>query len=230
MTYTLFDFPLSAPCWRVRIALTYKGLDWQSQQVHPLNGDSHKPEYLAVNPQGKIPALRLPSGEVLTQSSAILQYLEETHPEPTLFPVSDAPVSEPMACARIRAVMEVVAEGQSVGASPIALRSVARAGLDAATEAGQAERLEWLKESHRFAMESLEKLLHHLEPNGAGAHALYNKMTMADCAIIPAVFTARRWGADTSAFPRCESIYDHCMTHPNHTYCADTHPEKYTIG
>ena len=225
MTYTLFDFPLSAPCWRVRIALTYKGLDWQSQQVHPLNGDSHKPEYLAVNPQGKIPALRLPSGEVITQSYAILQYLEEAHPEPSLFPVS-----EPMARARIRAVMEVVGEGQSVGASPIALRTVARAGLDAATDAGQAERLEWLKESHRFGMESLEKLLHHLEPNGAGAHGLYNKMTMADCAIIPAVFTARRWGADTSAFPRCEAIYDHCMTHPNHTYCAETHPEKYTIG
>ena len=225
MTYTLFDFPLSAPCWRVRIALTYKGLDWQSQQVHPLNGDSHKPEYLAVNPQGKIPALRLPSGEVITQSYAILQYLEEAHPEPSLFPVS-----EPMARARIRAVMEVVGEGQSVGASPIALRTVARAGLDAATDAGQAERLEWLKESHRFGMESLEKLLHHLEPNGAGAHGLYNKMTMADCAIIPAVFTARRWGADTSAFPRCEVIYDHCMTHPNHTYCAETHPEKYTIG
>ena len=230
MTYTLYDFPLSAPCWRVRIALTYKGLDWQSQQIHPLNGDSHKPEYLAVNPQGKIPALRLPNGTVLTQSYAILQYLEEAHPTPTLYPIDDLE-----ARARTRAVMEVLAEAQSVGASPVAWRVVAEVGLDAQTDAGGAKRLDWLKESHRFGMESLEKLLTHLEPDGRsesqryGNHGLYNKVSMADCAIIPAVFTARRWGADTTPFARCEAIYDHCMTHPSHSYFAETHPDKYTI-
>ena len=102
---TLYSFFRSSAAYRVRIALNLKGLDYTIAPIHlSKDGGQHKtPDYRAINPQMRVPALALPSGAVLTQSLAIIEYLEETHPEPQLLP------RDPIARAQVRAVADIVA-------------------------------------------------------------------------------------------------------------------------
>ncbi len=102
---TLYSFFRSSAAYRVRIALNLKGLDYAIAPIHLSKdgGRQKSPEYRAINPQMRVPALALPSGEVLTQSLAIIEYLEETCPEPPLLP------GDPIARAQVRAVADIVA-------------------------------------------------------------------------------------------------------------------------
>ncbi|MGZ9083572.1 MAG: glutathione S-transferase N-terminal domain-containing protein, partial [Rhodoplanes sp.] len=102
---TLYSFFRSSAAYRVRIALNLKGLDYAIAPIHLSKdgGRQKSPEYRAINPQMRVPALALPSGEVLIQSLAIIEYLEETCPEPPLLP------GDPIARAQVRAVADIIA-------------------------------------------------------------------------------------------------------------------------
>ena len=98
----LIGYFRSSAAFRVRIALNYKGIKVEHASRHLRKGEQAAPDYVALNPQKLVPALVLDSGEVLTQSLAILEYLEETHPEPPLLP------KDPVGRARVRALSLIV--------------------------------------------------------------------------------------------------------------------------
>ena len=103
--YTLYDYPRSSAAYRVRIALNLKGVAWQSVTVSLLQDEQRSPDHLARNPQGLIPALDIGGGTILTQSLAILDWLDAIHPAPRLFPV------DPLARARAMALALVIVGG-----------------------------------------------------------------------------------------------------------------------
>ena len=96
---TLYSYFRSSAAYRVRIALNLKGIAYETASIHLVKDGGHnrRPEFRAVNPQMRIPALVAPTGDVLIQSLAIIEYLDETHPEPPLLP------KDPIARARARA-------------------------------------------------------------------------------------------------------------------------------
>ena len=98
----LYGYFRSSAAFRVRIALNLKGLDYENAFIHLRRGDQAAPEFLGINPQGLVPALEI-DGQTLTQSSAIIEYLDETHPEPPLLPRDAA------GRARVRALAAIVA-------------------------------------------------------------------------------------------------------------------------
>jgi maleylacetoacetate isomerase len=97
----LFGFSRSSAAFRVRIALNLKGLAYEDAFIHLRRGEQRRAEYLAINPQGLVPALEA-DGQTLIQSMAIIEYLDETHPEPPLLP------RDPAGRARVRALAEIV--------------------------------------------------------------------------------------------------------------------------
>jgi maleylacetoacetate isomerase len=101
----LYTYFRSSAAYRVRIALNLKGLPYEMVAVHLTKdgGQQHKPEFHAVNPQERVPALALSSGEVLTQSLAIIEYLDDIAPEPPLLP------ADALARAKVRAIAQMVA-------------------------------------------------------------------------------------------------------------------------
>ena len=99
----LYDYFRSSAAYRVRIALEMKGIAVEHRQVHLLRGEQSQPSYLARNPQALVPALELDDGTVLTQSLAIIEYLETLRPEPRLIP------ADPVLAARARAVALAIA-------------------------------------------------------------------------------------------------------------------------
>ena len=101
----LYTYYRSSTAYRVRIALNLKGLDYEAIPIHLTKGGGgqHSAEYRALNPLGRVPSLVLDSGDVLTQSLAIIDYLEETHPNPPLLP------ADPVQRAQVRAFAQVIA-------------------------------------------------------------------------------------------------------------------------
>src|ERR1700743_1088322 len=105
MALTLYRYFRSGSSWRVRIALNLKGVKYSLVPIHLLKGEQNKPEYRAISPQGMVPALRVEEGgasHLITQSVAIIEYLEETHPSPALLP------KDPFQRARVRKLTEIV--------------------------------------------------------------------------------------------------------------------------
>ncbi len=101
----LYSYFRSSAAYRVRIALNWKGIAYETASVHLIKDGGHnkRPEFRAVNPQMRVPVLVTPAGNVLIQSLAIMEYLEETHPEPALLP------KDPIARAKVRAIAELIA-------------------------------------------------------------------------------------------------------------------------
>ena len=98
----LYGHFLSAASWRVRIALDLKGLPYRYVPIHLSHGEHQAPSYMTINTQGLLPALKLSHGVVLTQSLAIIEWLEETHPSPTLLRRRDPARPRPRLRARAR--------------------------------------------------------------------------------------------------------------------------------
>jgi len=101
----LYSYFRSSAAYRVRIALNLKGLAYETVPVHLVKegGHNRRPEFRAINPQMRVPALSVPTGDVLIQSLAIIEYLDETHPEPPLLP------QDTISRAQARALAEIVA-------------------------------------------------------------------------------------------------------------------------
>lgn len=194
----LYTYCRSSATYRVRIALNYKGLAYEPHFVHLLaeGGQQRKPDYLGINPQGLVPALR-DGQRVLTQSLAIIEYLEETHPQPRLLP------EDPWARAQVRALALTVACDIHPLNNLRVLRYLQQ-NLDVGEQAKQAWYSHWIGEGF-LAVEA------QLARHDSGPYCIGQSVTLADVVLVPQVFNAFRFDCPMEEFPRIRAVYDACM-------------------
>ena len=194
----LYSYFRSSAAYRVRIALNLKGLKYDILPVHLVRGggENFKPEYLSVNPLGLVPALATEEGAVI-QSLAIIEYLEETHPEPALFP------SAPLERARVRALAQTVAsEIHPLNNIRVLDYLVKQLGAD------EEQKLVWYRHWINEGLTGLETLLAGNPLTGFFCHG--DRPTMADCCLIPQIYNARRFDCPLEAFPTIRRIEKAC--------------------
>lgn len=195
----LYGFAFSSASYRVRIALALKNVNATQINVKLRDGEHRQAEYLALNPQGFVPALRLDDGRVLTQSAAIIEYLEETIPEPRLLP------ADPALRAEVRALCQLVA----CDIHPLNNLRVLRY-LEGPLGLAQGARDTWYRHWVQAGFEALEQFL----VRTAGRFCVGDSPSMADVYLVPQVFNARRFATDLAAFPRIVAIDAACRELP----------------
>lgn len=195
----LYSYFRSSAAYRVRIALNLKGLPYQMAFVHLTKdgGQQRKPEFVAVNPQKRVPALELSSGEVLTQSLAIIAYLDEVYPEPPFLPV------DALERAKVRAIAQVVACDIHPLNNLIALQYLKRT-----LKQEQPEIDAWY---HNWVIDGFTAIETMLTPApyACGAH-----VTLADICLVPQVFNARRLKVPLDNFPKIVAAEQACLKLP----------------
>jgi maleylpyruvate isomerase len=206
----LWGYWRSSAAWRVRIGLGLKGLEVEHRFRHLRRGEQREADFLRLNPQGLVPALELDDGAtVLTQSLAILEWLDETHPEPPLLPPGD-----PVARARVRAfALAVAAEVHAVQNLKV-LNRVKALGHS------QEEANLWARDTIAEGLVACEALVR--AANGAGPFCFGPTPTLADLCLVPQLYNARRFGVDLTPLPRLLAAEAACMTMPAF---ADSVPE-----
>jgi maleylpyruvate isomerase len=193
----LYTYFRSSAAFRVRIALNLKGLDYHAHTVHLRKGEHRAANYLAVNPQGLLPAL-IVDGHRLSQSLAILEYLEERHPQPALLP------GDALGRARVRALADLVA-CEIHPLNNLRTLEYLRSHL------GQDEKgiATWYRHWIDDGLDKLEAAL--TQDDGAGRYCHGDRPTIADCCLVPQIFNARRFDSDLTPFPTTMRIFDACM-------------------
>lgn len=192
--------------YRVRIGLNLKGLPYEYRAVDLVAGEQRGDAYRAVNPLALTPTL-IADGRVLTQSLAILEWLEETHPEPALLPRT------PDERAVVRAMADIIA----CDIHPLNNTRIGRA-LEALA-VPEDQRLAWIR---RWIVDGFAAIEPMVAEHGRG-FAYGDAPSLADCCLVPQVYSARRFGADLSAFPAIVAAADHAATHPAF---AAAHPDR----
>ncbi len=192
----LYTYFRSSAAFRVRIALHLKGLAYEPVSVHLAKGEHRKPEYAGVYPQGLLPTL-VEDGRALSQSLAIIEYLEETHPRPALLP-SDAPGR-----ARVRSLALLIACEIHPLNNLRTLQHLKRA-LGQSEDQVNAWYRHWIADG-------FTKLEADLARGGTGRFCHGESPTLADCCLVPQVFNAKRYQSDLAPYPTVMRIFDACM-------------------
>ncbi|WP_421934050.1 maleylacetoacetate isomerase [Phenylobacterium sp.] len=199
MGFTLYSAWRATAPYRVRIGLALKGVDYAYVPVDLVAGEQHKAEYRAVNPQRLTPALDLGDGsDVMTQSLAILEWLEETRPEPAFLP------KDPLDRARVRAMAMIIA----CDIHPLNNTRVMRAFE--AMDVAPPRRQKWME---RWMVDGFNTLEPMIAKYGQG-YCFGDQPGLADCCLIPQVYSARRFNVDLEAFPSILAVADHAAEHP----------------
>jgi len=195
----LYTYFRSSAAYRVRIALNLKGLPYEMVSIHLTKdgGHQHKPEFHAVNPQERVPALALSTGEVLTQSLAIIEYLDDIQPEPALLP------ADALERAKVRALAQIVACDIHPLNNLISLQYLKRV-----LKHEQAEIDAWY---HHWVIEGFKAIEAMIGP---GPYACGAHVTLADVCLIPQVFNARRLKVPLDAFPKIVAVETACLKLP----------------
>jgi maleylpyruvate isomerase len=191
----LYTYFRSSAAYRVRIALNLKGLSYETAAIHLVKDGGHnrRPEFRAVNPQMRVPVLALDGGEVLVQSLAIIEYLDETHPEPPLLP------KDALGRARARALAGIIA-----------------CDIHPLNNIGP---LRYLKNPLKHEQGEIDAWYHHwilegfaaLEAMiGGGPYSTGTQLTIADVCLVPQVFNARRLKVPLDAFPNIVAVDAAC--------------------
>jgi len=196
----LFTYFRSSAAYRVRIALNLKGIKAEPHCVHLVKdgGQQHKPEYLKVNPQGFVPAL-VDQGHVITQSIAIIAYLDETHPNPPLLP------KDALGRARVRAMSLIIA----CDIHPLQNQRITKY-LEKEFHADEVTRKRWIAQWISEGFTALEQMVSGDAATGKFCHG--DTPTMADVLLVPQMFSARRFGVDVTPFKTLVRIDAHCQT------------------
>lgn len=196
----LYSYFRSSAAYRVRIALNLKGLAYRTLPVHLLRdgGEQHRPAYRAVNPAGLVPALE-DRGHTLTQSLAILEYLEEQYPQTPLLPQGSADR------ARVRAIAQSIAcEIHPLNNLRVLQYLTDNLGL------GEEQKNAWYRHWVGEGLGAVERLLADDPRTGAFCHG--DRPTLADCCLVPQVFNARRFGCKLDAMPAILAIVARCQS------------------
>jgi maleylpyruvate isomerase len=195
----LYHFCRSSAAYRVRIALNLKGLAYDMTSIHlqKEGGMNKKPEFRAINPHMRVPALKLDSGDVLIQSLAIIDYLDETHPQPPFLP------RDPIERAKVRALVGIIA----CDIHPLNNTSPLRY-LKNVLGQDQAKIDAWY---HHWILEGFEAIETLMKP---GPYACGSAVTVADICLVPQVNNARRLKVPLDRFPKIVAVDAACLKLP----------------
>ncbi|GLZ85681.1 maleylacetoacetate isomerase [Metapseudomonas resinovorans] len=193
----LYTYYRSTSSYRVRIALALKGLEARHIPVNLIQdgGQQHSPEYKALNPQGRVPSLRTDDGRVLTQSPAIIEYLEERHPQPALLPQGLE------ARAQQRAVAAII------GCDIHPLHNVSVLNRLRGLKIEEAEVMNWIRHWIAEGFNAVEALI--------GEEGFcFGEPGLADVYLLPQVYAARRFELDLSHYPKITRVEGLALEHP----------------
>jgi maleylacetoacetate isomerase len=204
----LYSYFRSSAAFRVRIALNLKKLNYETAAIHLRRNDQSKPDYRGVNPQDLVPSLEN-DGQTLIQSLAIIEYLDETHPEPPLLP------KDPADRARVRALADVVAcDIHPINNLRVLRYLTHQLGHDEAAIGT------WYNHWIDAGFAAIEPLLARDARTGAFCHG--DAPGLADVTLVPQVVNAERYRLNLAPYPTLTRIYENCMrlepfiaAHPN---------------
>ena len=191
----LYSYFRSSAAYRVRIAFNLKGLSCDMVSIHlqKEGGLNKKPDFRAINPQMRVPALQLDSGEVLIQSLAIIEYIDETHPQPPLLP------RDALERAKVRAIAQIIACDihplNNVGPLRYLKNQMGQeqAKIDA-----------WY---HHWVLDGFDAIEAMLRP---GPYAFGSEISLADVCLVPQVYNARRLKVPLDRFPKIVAVDAAC--------------------
>lgn len=189
----LYNYRFSSAAYRVRIAFNLKNVECAIEEIDLTERAHQSQHFLGVNPQGLVPALELDSGDILTQSTAILEWLEVAYPQPALLP------GDEIQKAHIRAAVNSIA-CDIHPLNNLRVRRYLPAELGASEQQGVAWYHHWIQ----LGFAALEQQL------PGGDFAFGDTPSMADIYLVPQFYNALRFEMDVSAFPRLHSIYKNC--------------------
>ena len=192
----LYTFFRSSAAFRVRIALNLKGLAYEPAFVHLPRGEHRAAGYGAMNPQALVPTL-VDAGRLLTQSLAIIEYLDETRPETPLLP------KDPLERARVRSLSMLIACEIHPLNNLRVLQHLKRA-LGQDDDQVNAWYRHWIADG-------LARLEADLASPGTGKFSHRDSPTMADCCLVPQIFNAQRYQCDTAPYPAAMRVFAECM-------------------
>lgn len=192
----LFTYFRSTSSYRVRIALALKGLDYQARRVNLLKGEHRAADYLALNPQGRVPALRTDSGELLVQSSAIIEYLEERFPDTPLLPQGED------ARAQVRGVAAIIGCDVHPLHNVSVLNQLRQLGHDE-TQVNQ-----WIAHWIGQGLAAVEQLI------GDRGFCFGGTPGLADVYLMPQLYAAERFNVDLDDYPRIRRVAALAGQHP----------------
>jgi maleylacetoacetate isomerase/maleylpyruvate isomerase len=196
----LYNYFRSSASFRVRIALALKGISYDYIPVHIARGDHKLPAFTDKAVEGLVPLLELDDGTRLTQSMAIIEYLDELHPDPALLP------ADALGRARVRALSQIVA----CEIHPINNLRVLKY-LTKELKVEEEPKNVWYRHWVRAGLESFER---QLEQQRASTYCFGNTPTMADCCLVPQIFNGQRFKTDFSGLPRTMAAFEACMALP----------------
>ncbi|HZZ33348.1 MAG TPA: maleylacetoacetate isomerase [Phenylobacterium sp.] len=198
MSFTLYSAWRATAPYRVRIGLALKGVAYDYSALDLIKGEQRAPEYEAVNRQKLTPALDLGGGRVLTQSLSILEWLEEEYPDPPLLPKTSLDRQAVRAMALIVACDIHPLNNTRVG------RKLHQMGID------QAGILAWTQGWIRDGFDALEPMI----ASCGGGYAFGDTPSLADCCLIPQVYSANRYEVDLTPWPAIQAVNDRALAHP----------------
>jgi len=196
---TLYDYWRSSASYRVRIALNLKGLAYQQTVVNLLEGEHHTDLHRQRSPIGYVPALAI-DGQMMTQSLAIIEYLEARFPDPALLP------ADPAEAARLRAIAHTIA----MDIHPVCNLNVTNHHA-AAFDGDAAAKDDWMVHFMTRGLMAVEAMADH-PATGRFLHG--DAPGLADCVLIPQLYNARRREMTLAEMPRLAAIEQTCLAHP----------------
>ncbi|HSI54372.1 MAG: maleylacetoacetate isomerase [Ramlibacter sp.] len=211
----LYNYFRSSASFRVRIALELKGLGYDYIPVHLVKGEHKSPDFAAVSPTTLVPALVTDAGDHLGQSMAIIEYLDETHPEPALLP------HDALGRARVRALAQTIAcEIHPLNNLRVLKYLVRELKVDEETKNT------WYRHWVREGLEAFERELAQLPPS---KFCYGDTPTLADCCLVPQIFNGRRVNTPYDGLPRTMAAFEACMSldafqKAQPTSCPDNEP------
>jgi maleylacetoacetate isomerase len=196
----LYHYSRSSTSYRVRIALNLKNIPCELVDIHLLNkgGEHNRPDYLKINPQGLVPCLELDEGLHLNQSLAIIEYLDETYPQPALLP------TDPLRKAQIRALSLIIA----CDIHPLNNLRVLN-HLKTRFSAEEQDVLDWYHRWLKTGLDAFEAQLQQLERSKPFCYG--NAISLADVCLIPQVYNAHRYKLPMDKYPLINEINAYCL-------------------
>lgn len=196
----LYGYWRSLAAFRVRIALNLKGIPFEGESMDLIKGDQFSDAYRKINPQMVVPAL-VDGDTVLTQSMAILEYLEELHPEPALLP------ADAVGRARVRSIALI----SVADTHPLVVPRI-RKYITQDLGHSEDELTAWIHHWITTGLAAMEEMLAGNPATGVYCHG--DSLSLADLCLVPQFGAARLFGIDTAAYPTLQRIFEACMKVP----------------